>query len=298
MPNSPHLLDVCLFAWMPSYPSFPVEIPTPDRNRSLARDLDCRHTNAWSTTCKATPMSRRNVWIVAFLAGFLLTATGLSAVAQTTQSSASKELQPAFGSIADSIVEASRRFNIPAGWIRAVMQAESGGVVNAVSPSGAMGLMQLMPETWQGLRAQYGLGTDPFDPRDNVLAGTAYLRELYDRYGMPGFLAAYHAGPGRYDEHLATSRPLPSETVAYLATVVPALDGDVSGYPPTVLAGPDWRTAPLFVARGQVTTRRGSASGELQRGGSSSPNRANTVSELAVRSGGLFVPNPDRRAPP
>ena len=104
------------------------------------------------------------------------------------------------------IAEASRRFGVPPHWIRAVMQAESAGDPSAVSEAGAMGLMQVMPETWDELRTAHGLGDDPFDPRDNVLAGAAYLRAMYDRFGSPGFLAAYNAGPERYAEHLATGR--------------------------------------------------------------------------------------------
>ena len=87
-----------------------------------------------------------------------------------------------------------------------------------------MGLMQIMPKTWTELRARYGLGADPYDPRDNILAGAAYIRELYDRYGAPGFLAAYNAGPGRYERHLATGRPLPDETQAYVATLAPMIN--------------------------------------------------------------------------
>jgi integrase len=56
-----------------------------------------------------------------------------------------------------------------------------------------------------------------YDPHDNILAAAAYLRELHDRYGAPGFLAAYNAGPVRYEEHLTTGRPLPAETRAYVA---------------------------------------------------------------------------------
>jgi hypothetical protein len=82
-----------------------------------------------------------------------------------------------------------------------------------------MGLMQLMPGTWRDMRARFGLGEDPHDPRDNILAGTAYLRLMYDRFGYPGLFAAYNAGPVRYASHLATGRPLPSETVAYMAAV-------------------------------------------------------------------------------
>ena len=68
-----------------------------------------------------------------------------------------------------------------------------------------------------------GLGADPFDPHDNILAGAAYLRELHDRYGSPGFLAAYNAGPARYEDHLATGQPLPAETRAYVALLAPLI---------------------------------------------------------------------------
>ena len=88
------------------------------------------------------------------------------------------------------VAEAALRFAIPASWIKAVMQAESRGDARAVSPKGAMGLMQIMPQTWTDLRSRYGLGANPFDPHDNILAGAAYLRELHDRYGPAGFLAA------------------------------------------------------------------------------------------------------------
>ena len=122
------------------------------------------------------------------------------------------------------IAEASGRFGIPEEWIRRVMRAESGGRTMLggrpiTSRAGAMGLMQLMPGTWRDLRAAYGLGADPHDPRDNIIAGTAYLRAMYDRFGYPGLFAAYNAGPARYANHLATDRRLPSETVAYVAAV-------------------------------------------------------------------------------
>ena len=100
------------------------------------------------------------------------------------------------------IDEASRRFDVPTPWIRAVMHVESVGDVRARSPKGAMGLMQIMPETYAALRTRYALGANPYDPHDNILAGAAYLREMHDRYGAPGFFAAYNAGPRRYEEHL------------------------------------------------------------------------------------------------
>jgi soluble lytic murein transglycosylase-like protein len=122
------------------------------------------------------------------------------------------------------IAEASTRFGVPAAWIERVMRAESAGQTQfqgrpITSRAGAMGLMQLMPATWAAMRARLGLGADPYDPRDNILAGTFYLRLMYDRFGYPGLFAAYNAGPGRYADHLANGRPLPGETRAYLATV-------------------------------------------------------------------------------
>lgn len=124
------------------------------------------------------------------------------------------------------ISEASARFGVPANWIERVMRAESRGRTRLSgrpirSPKGAIGLMQLMPGTWAEIRDRLALGSDPDDPRDNILAGTLYLRQLYDRFGYPGLFAAYNAGPGRYEKYLA-GRPLPSETVAYLAEITGA----------------------------------------------------------------------------
>ncbi len=129
------------------------------------------------------------------------------------------------------VTEASRRFAIPERWIRAIIAVESAGNAQAVSPRGALGLMQIMPQTWVTLSVRYDLGLDPFDPRDNILAGTAYPREMLDRFGSEGFLAAYNAGPRRYDDHLATGRPLPGETQIYVARIesligIEQCDGD------------------------------------------------------------------------
>ena len=128
------------------------------------------------------------------------------------------------------IAAAAHRFDTPAAWIAAVMRAESGGLATVDgqpirSPTGAMGLMQVMPQTYAALRARYGLGADPYAPRDNILAGAAYLRELLDRYGVPWFLAAYNAGPARLDAFLHTGRALPAETQRYLAVLAPQIGG-------------------------------------------------------------------------
>lgn len=122
---------------------------------------------------------------------------------------------------AASIAEAASRFDIPEDWIRAIIRVESHDDARAVSPKGARGLMQLMPATWGELRALHRLGDDPFDPHDNIIAGTAYLRALYDRYGMPGALAAYNFGPARYEEHKLLGMLLPDETRAYLDALAP-----------------------------------------------------------------------------
>ena len=155
------------------------------------------------------------------------------------------------------VAVAAERFGIPEAWIWAVMRVESNGDVRAVSTAGAMGLMQIMPATWATLRARYRLGSDPCEPRDNIMAGAAYLREMFDRYGnASAMLAAYNAGPGRYDEHLSRGRPLPTETRAYLAKLA-AITGD-SGDTQLAAAPPldpfAWRRAALFTVRSGVAS--------------------------------------------
>jgi soluble lytic murein transglycosylase-like protein len=126
------------------------------------------------------------------------------------------------------IHEASERFGVPEAWIGAVIVAESGGrtTMNGepiMSPAGAIGPMQVMPLTYDELRLRYGLGPDPADPEQNILAGTAYLKELYERFGRAGMFAAYNAGPERYQAYLDARLPLPEETRAYLAALGNAL---------------------------------------------------------------------------
>lgn len=158
--------------------------------------------------------------------------------------------------IADAIGEASQRFGVPVDWIWLVLRAESGGDVAAVSSAGAIGLMQIMPATYHDLRRRHGLGPDPFAVRDNILAGTAYLRELHDRYGAIGMLAAYNAGPGRWEHHLATGRALPGETQRYLARLSPAIAPGTTVVSATPVSAPPISpfAAPIFVAR--TTVRR------------------------------------------
>ena len=182
-----------------------------------------------------------------------------------------------------AIAEASARFAIPEHWIRAVMQVESAGDPRAVSHAGAMGLMQVMPETWAALRQEHGLGADPFGPRGNILAGTAYLRAMLDRYGtVGGMLAAYNAGPGRYDAYLSEGRPLPAETRAYVAMLAPRLDGTPPL--PNRAAAADWREAALFTDR--------SAAHPPQIGGSPDADRTPRETGPVGPNPGIFVVRP------
>ncbi|MHA7776012.1 lytic transglycosylase domain-containing protein [Roseibium sp. M-1] len=181
------------------------------------------------------------------------------------------------------IAEASQRFGVPAHWIRAVLDMESDGNPNAVSAAGAMGLMQVMPETWEELRIRYGLKSDTFDPHDNILAGTAYLREMFDRYAdITGMLAAYNAGPARYDAYLEDCRTLPAETRTYVALLAPALGGhpllDVSG---TSACSSDWRDAPLFAGS---ETADATANRQQYDGRSSATRRAAEIGHRYARS--------------
>src|SRR3954454_24741004 len=136
------------------------------------------------------------------------------------------------------IAEAARRFQVPERWIREVMRQESGGRQRdadgapITSSAGAMGLMQVMPRTYDMLARRYGLGGDPYDPHDNILAGAAYIREMYSIYGSPGFLAAYNAGPDRVNAYLSGSSPLPDETLNYVASVAPRLGDQVAASGP------------------------------------------------------------------
>ncbi len=187
----------------------------------------------------------------------IVTSGSISAVCATSvkaQSAPIVTVNPADRYAAD-IAEASRRFGIPESWIRAVMRVESRGDVHAVSPKGAIGLMQIMPDTWAGLRQRYRLGRNPYDPRDNILAGAAYLREMHDRFGGAGFLAAYNAGPGRYQDYVSTGRPLPAETLAYVAALAPLIGGDPVNRGVVIAAGATaWIRASLFAAVADSTS--------------------------------------------
>lgn len=233
----------------------------------------------------------------------LLLLSGLSLAAAPTSTGYAQAVPPvqaeASAPFAAFVAEASQRFGIPAAWIRVLMRVESANDLRAVSPKGAMGLMQIMPDTWTDLRARHRLGNDPFDPRDNILAGTAYMRELYDRYGAPGFLAAYNAGPGRYEEHLANGRPLPAETRAYVTQLAPLVGGETSPAVVAVAAADRqaWTRAPLFIGTSDHSPGADWAQADTPSRGGDNAARPRDVSVETNPTGGLFVSRREASGP-
>lgn len=107
--------------------------------------------------------------------------------------------KPAIQDLEEWIREASLQHRLPPSLIKAVIQVESNFNPDATSPKGAQGLMQLMPGTADGLQV-----ANPYDPRENIAAGTRYLRLLLEKFDhrLPLALAAYNAGPQRVDQSL------------------------------------------------------------------------------------------------
>jgi hypothetical protein len=283
-----------LFAKGPSHPFVPLGDPP-----AIARKRGQGRPSAGACALPLTAASTVARWhqsgdracsrftLLAFVGTLAFSVSGVVVGAQAAPTA----MQAANDPYAGPIAEAAQRFGIPTAWIRAVMRVESGGDRRAVSPKGAMGLMQVMPENWTELRARYGLGNDSFDPHDNIVAGTALLRELHDRYGVPGFLAAYNAGPGRYEDYRDQHRPLPAETVAYVANLAPLLACDVTEIH-TEIATADllaWTSAPLFIAhpKGADGANRDAAKPPPDR----TPGviRVSDLSAIAPQSDGLFV---------
>jgi soluble lytic murein transglycosylase-like protein len=251
-----------------------------------------RRDSASPLTAASTRAALRSLGTVACVVTIVALSTLVSYAAHGAQ--ASSAMHPASGLSVDPfaafITEASRRFAIPEHWIRSVMHVESASEVRVRSRKGAMGLMQIMPETWSEVRARYGLGADPYDPRDNILAGAAYIHELYHRFGMPGFLAAYNAGPTRYENHLASGRALPDETQDYVAILAPMIGGEPTtgkviafGDPPALAR------SPLFVVR---SANRFSHDRPSSSAGPDRPSNVRPVIDLSAlvpQSGSLFV---------
>ncbi len=211
------------------------------------------------------------------------------------------------------IREASGKFDMPEIWIRSLMRVESGGNEYQdgqliTSGVGAMGLMQVMPETYDELRDRHNLGDDPFDPHDNIMAGVAYMREMYEIYGSPGFLAAYNAGPARLDDYLANLRPLPDETRHYVAMIGPYLRGS---YPASRSAadGLAMNALPIDIPPGRryghpfmLASGRHLGSGRapqpVQLAAAPLPTPPHRIGPLGAQRYAMIVPPPVPSAPP
>ena len=293
-----------LLAERPSHPSVPLgRRPAGARSEGQGRPPAGASRAPFAGASTLAGWRRSGGGSAAMLAVLLLLAPGAAPVAALAQDTPPERLT-ARHSYADHVADAARRFGIPERWIWAVMRVESNGDVRAVSEAGAMGLMQIMPGTWAGLRTRHRLGSDPFDPRDNILAGAAYLREMHDRYGnVTAMLAAYNAGPGRYDEHLSRGRPLPTETRAYLAKLASIRggsdDSQLAAAPPSDPFA--WRRAALFAVRpGALSTAQPSADRTASDAQPERPTDDRSglfMADAAPPSNGLFVPLSGRSPP-
>ncbi|RZN21536.1 lytic transglycosylase domain-containing protein [Bradyrhizobium sp. Leo121] len=243
-------------------------------------------TGASTTACLARSGVR--VWAVVWL--LLIFAASESAALAQSESGLAQAVAQASNPFAAFVDEASERFAIPMNWIGSVINVESAEDRHAKSPKGAMGLMQIMPATWAELRERYNLGNDPYEPHDNILAGTAYLRELLDRYGSPGVFAAYNAGPSRYEEHLAGGS-LPEETRAYVAKLTNLLAIELP--PRWTSSGQSSAAATLFVTRSDRMKTRDRLLALMPSSGATTVISAPDVSPMVPRPSGVFVPRSD-----
>lgn len=248
--------------------------------------IDVCNAGASPIACSTRSVTR----VCAVVPLMLLLTTFDSAALAQSGSAAQPPISQTTHAFAGFIDEASQRFAIPPNWIRSIQSIESAGDVHARSPKGAMGLMQIMPATWAELRERYNLGNDPYDPHDNILAGTAYLRQLLDRYRSLGVFAAYNAGPSRYEEYLAGGS-LPDETRAYVAKLATLLAIEL----PLRWTSSEQLSAAgtLFVTRSDLMKTRDRLLALVPSGGVTTAILAPGVSRMVPRPVGVFVPRSD-----
>ena len=292
MPQDVRPLVIPLFGQKAVDSSVPARICTAVARSSGPGRPSGRRASALPLTAASTMAALRSLKVALCILALLAASMLLSGAARAGQASplTHRASTRSIDSLTAFVTEASRRFAVPEHWIRAVMRVESGGNSRARSRKGAIGLMQIMPGTWTELRSRHRLGADPYDIRDNILAGTAYIRELSDRYGAPGFLAAYNAGPGRYERHLVTGRPLPAETQAYVAKLAPDIENTRTTMKVAAVGKSfAWANSPLFATRAESVVRDVRSSTDMHKSLSSRTHTAVDVSALVPPSGNLFV---------
>jgi soluble lytic murein transglycosylase-like protein len=207
------------------------------------------------------------------LAGVALAALALPAASASASPSAASGGP---GVCAVHAPEAAGRSGLQVDVIRRVMHAESRGQPRAISHKGATGCMQIMPPTWAYLTRRYSLGSDPWNPRMNMIGGALYLAELARQFGFPAAYSAYNAGPGRYQRYVRNGVPLPAETIAYAAQITggAALPAR-SPVPGQAAAASRWQEARLFMVSAQVapsTRNDGDVTASEDRGRSDLPS--------------------------
>ena len=291
-----------LFAERPSYPAVPLGRRTAGaHSEGQGRPLaGASRTPLTAASTLAGLRRRGDRALFRYAVATAIAALSLGTPASVAIAQSAPIVRAAADRYAAHIAEASKRFGIPERWIRAVLRAESAGDVRAISSAGAMGLMQVMPDTWAELRGRHRLGRNPYDPHDNIVAGTAYLREMWDRYGdVAAMLAAYNAGPARYDEHRTKGRPLPAETRAYVASLAPVLRGERPSKIALVASPPlDWREAAVFVTRDGDASSVDLLPPDCRSADPDSSRPATSRARLAPTSDGLFVARDDKGAAP
>ena len=170
------------------------------------------------------------------------------------------------------VARASHRAGVPVAWINAVMRVESGGrtmltdTQPMISSKGALGLMQVLPQTYRDMQAQYKLGPNPFEPKDNIGAGAGYLRWLHGKYGYPAMFAAYNAGPGRVDYVLDGHKQLSAETKSYVTRVAAILGEPSDGALINVAKFTRPDGTPVLIDPLAVSAVRAAGSGEYPEG--------------------------------
>ncbi len=174
-------------------------------------------------TLKQTSISKINIYIPPSIANSTVPTAG-DGIIDSVQSAKYNYTQPANEDLVKMAQSWGERMGVDPKLILAMMKAESEFKVNATSPKGAMGLLQLMPRTYNDIRINnpnLGLSENGYDPNSNIAAGTSFMKYLANRYNnnIADIAAAYNWGPGNYDNYLKNGGSMPTETKNHIAKV-------------------------------------------------------------------------------